>query len=212
MSISIDQLTIEDEIKSRPSLIYASQIHDQHNCMYDSQPFSFHLERVVQRTLDALQNTNAFTEAEKQSILDAAALHDIMEDCGVPYQHLANIYGIATADIVFAVTNVHKKSRIESIAHTLLQMAWPNVSSGVTADHIAIVKLCDRISNLRAALELKRKVVEEGFSSNFNYNKSINHYVAEYPLFTGILKPQTTNDFPQDLWTELDALITLAAS
>ncbi len=80
--------------------------------------------------------------------LAAGFLHDTLEDCGVTYQEIKNLFNEDVADIVQAVTkikNLPDVSNEENIASTHRKLILA-MAKDIRA---IIVKLCDRLHNMR---------------------------------------------------------------
>ena len=107
--------------------------------------------------------THPITVAEQCTVwrLDASAiiaalLHDTMEDCGVSKADIAQQFGAAVADLVDGLTKLDKiqfatkeESQAESFRKMLLAMARDV--------RVILVKLADRIHNMRSLHLMKRE-------------------------------------------------------
>ena len=141
---------------------------------YGDFPYMTHLEGVV----SVLQEFG-FTE---DYLLAAGYLHDTLEDTGVNYGDLSKIFGNNIADIVYDVTDELGKNRKERHAKT-----YPKTAKNPQA---VIVKLADRISNVRASAKSGDK---------------LEMYHKEYTHFRQVL--WTNNTATQKMWAELDRLL-----
>jgi (p)ppGpp synthase/HD superfamily hydrolase len=103
-----------------------------------AEPYINHLLEVA-----ALVST-AISEPDTNLII-AALLHDVIEDCGVTQEEVAAQFGKDVADLVMEVTDDKSLPKVE---RKRLQV--------VTAPHKSVraqvLKLADKISNLRAIL------------------------------------------------------------
>ena len=107
-----------------------------------------------------------------------------MEDTAVSYNDIKEKFGIEVAEIVYAVTDELGRNRKERKAKT-----YPKIKENKDA---IIVKLGDRISNMRNSLLKGHKMSEM--------------YIKEYKEFRSALD---TNDWTLDgLWGELDNMYT----
>ena len=146
------------------------------NQTYDGYPYYYHLEEVV----DILREFG-FTE---DKYIISGYLHDAMEDTAVSYNDIKEKFGIEVAEIVYAVTDELGRNRKERKAKT-----YPKIKENKDA---IIVKLGDRISNMRNSLLKGHKMSEM--------------YIKEYKEFRSALD---TNDWTLDgLWGELDNMYT----
>ena len=144
------------------------------NQTYDSYPYYYHLEEVV----DILRE---FGYTDDKYIV-AGYLHDTLEDTAVSYNDIKERFGEEIAEIVFAVTDELGRNRKERKAKT-----YPKIKANKDA---IIVKLADRISNMRNSLLKGHKMSEM--------------YIKEYGTFRSSLD---TNDYELDsLWLELDGM------
>lgn len=78
----------------------------------------------------------------------AGLLHDVIEDCNVSYEQLKELFGSDVADIVEAVTKIHRLPTVnleESTAATHRKLILA-MAKDVRA---VIVKLADRLHNMR---------------------------------------------------------------
>ncbi len=122
------------------ALAYASGIHRAHNCLYDGQPYSVHLEHVWD-----IANQYAYLcqipGEEQPHVFAAAACHDLIEDTTTSYNDLVKEIGVKAADIVYNVSNELGKNRQERALKTYPKIASCSLST--------FVKLCDRLANIR---------------------------------------------------------------
>lgn len=96
--------------------------------------------------------------------LAAGFLHDVMEDCGVTYEQLRQLFNDDVADIVCAVTKIKQLPDVSSeetsaATHRKLILAMAKDIRAV------IVKLCDRLHNMRTLQflrpEKQQKIAQE---------------------------------------------------
>jgi guanosine-3',5'-bis(diphosphate) 3'-pyrophosphohydrolase len=117
--------------------LFAAQKHThQRRKGVDAEPYVNHLIEVAQLV------ANATTPAETEVVI-AALLHDSIEDVGVTKQELVDTFGQAVADLVMEVTD--DKTKPKSERKTLQVVSAPFKSPGA-----GLIKLADKISNLRA--------------------------------------------------------------
>jgi GTP diphosphokinase / guanosine-3',5'-bis(diphosphate) 3'-diphosphatase len=80
--------------------------------------------------------------------LMAAMLHDVLEDCGVGKEHLADLFGAEVAELVDGVSKIAQikfESKAEQQAENLRKMML-----AMTRDiRVILVKLADRLHNMR---------------------------------------------------------------
>lgn len=144
----------------------------------DGVPYSVHLTYVVGIAEKFLH----YVPAEKrQQILQAAWLHDCMEDCGVSYNDLVNRFGEFVAEIVFSVSNEMERDRKAKMLKTLPKTALNKYGR--------YIKICDRVVNL--------------LYSKLNKSSMYKKYCGEAPTFKEYLYVE--GEFP-DMWALLDEL------
>jgi len=144
------------------------------NQTYDGYPYYYHLEEVV----DILKE---FGYTEDKYII-SGYLHDALEDTAMSFNDIKERFGIEVAEIVYAVTDELGRNRKERKEKT-----YPKIKANKDA---IIVKLADRISNMRNSL--------------LKGHRMSDMYIKEYKGFRGALD---TNDYELDnLWLELDGM------
>ncbi len=115
--------------------------------------------------------------------MEAALLHDTIEDTSVTYEDLLFFFGKEVADLVQLVTNEPGKNRAERHAAT-----YPGIAAHSDA---VLLKLCDRIANVEASLD--------------DPKGKLKMYAKEMPAFRSYLyKPGQY----ENLWAELALLDT----
>jgi (p)ppGpp synthase/HD superfamily hydrolase len=83
------------------------------------------------------------TAGDDPNLIAAALLHDVIEDCGVPYSLIAETFGTDVADLVAEVTDDKK---LEKSERKRLQVE----NAHKKTSRAKVLKLADKISNLRA--------------------------------------------------------------
>lgn len=123
----------------KQSIKYTRYYADHHhkNDKYGQFDYIYHLDKVYEILRD---NLNCNLE-----VLQAAYLHDIIEDTPITYQDVVDEFGITVADIVEAVTDEPGKNRKERKAKT-----YPKIKGFKDA---TLVKFADRIANLTASVQ-----------------------------------------------------------
>ena len=141
---------------------------------YGDFPYMTHLESVV-----AILKEFGFTS---DVFLAAGYLHDTLEDTHVNYGDLEREFGVTVADAVYDVTDELGRNREERHRKT-----YPKTAQNVNA---IIVKLADRISNVRQSLKSGGK---------------LDMYKKEYVYFQAILR--SDNESTKAMWSELDKIL-----
>lgn len=155
-----------------------------HGQFYDEFEFTHHLKAVVAEVFHWGMGTPA--------LLAAAWLHDIVEDTDTTLAEVQARFGDEVAALVDAVTDsAEGKNRRERKANTYAKTA---------ANRDAVyLKLCDRIANVRASVENRRR----GQGKDL-----LKMYRREHPSFRSTLHEPGEYD---DMWGELDTLLGLTS-
>ena len=122
---------------------YAIECHASTNHLYGNKhPYSFHLQAVVDVALSFL---NLIPEEDRDDVIAACWLHDVIEDCRQTYNDVKEKTNEQVANIVYAVTNEKGKSRSER--------ANAKYYRGIRETKYAtFVKIADRIANYEFSL------------------------------------------------------------
>lgn len=82
--------------------------------------------------------------------ISAALLHDVLEDCEVSYEELANEFGNEIADLVDGVTKINKLNFDKSKGGSAEIATQRKILVGLSKDvRVIIIKLADRLHNMR---------------------------------------------------------------
>lgn len=146
-----------------------------HKGGYGKHPYSHHLNMVVDELLEVIE----CIDEEKQPILIAAAyLHDVVEDC--PETNISIIedrFGKKVSEIVWALTNdTGKRASVEY---------YEKIAENPLAQ---IIKLCDRIANVKHCLNLNGDADEK---TSFD---KMNMYLKENDSFIQKIGYTTSTD------------------
>jgi (p)ppGpp synthase/HD superfamily hydrolase len=123
---------MNDQIKK--AMTYAQQAHMAQT--YDGYPYFKHLEDVYKVLIEY-----GFKEDEDLPVLQAAWLHDILEDTARSWSDLKKNFSEEVAEIVYCVTDELARTRKEKKEKTLSKIR-SNIKS-------VVVKVADRIANVR---------------------------------------------------------------
>ncbi|MFA5132530.1 MAG: HD domain-containing protein [Candidatus Paceibacterota bacterium] len=145
---------------------------------YGDKPYFQHLLEVgMAVTLSKMH----YKHVGDDEVICAAFLHDVLEDTEVTRKQLIEEFGVKVADLVFAVTDEPGISRKEKKAKTLLKIAG-------AGDAATLIKLCDRICNMR----------------NSAGTSFMDMYKKEAAEFKRVLYRK---GLFEELWSEFDALV-----
>ena len=120
---------------------YAIKQHG--NQKYGRKPYHVHLFDVV----SVLRRFYDWSELP-QPMVDAAWMHDVIEDTDKTYEEISFLFGAKTADLVFAVTNESGDNRKERHKKTYIKIR--------ETDQAIILKLADRIANIEQSISFNR--------------------------------------------------------
>lgn len=115
---------------------FARLLHHDRGQAYDGRPYVVHLDAVVANLLK-------FDFIDKE-MLTAGFLHDTMEDTGVSFDTLVDLFGLRVAAMVEGVTDAPGENRKARKAAT-----YPKIKATTGA---LPIKLADRISNVEHGL------------------------------------------------------------
>lgn len=105
------------------------------------KPYTFHLRMVADNCLKWGTLYLPYG-APLEAVVVAGWLHDVIEDCGVTREELAELFGEEVAEIVWRVSNEPGKNRKERHLAT-----YPKIRGSAFS---VFLKLMDRISNIEA--------------------------------------------------------------
>lgn len=128
-------MTNNDLLQEANAIKYATDNHGdaKYGHVY---PYFVHLHHVV-----GVAREFGFNDP---AIIQSCWLHDVMEDTAVHYNDLKELFGHEVAEAVYAVTDEMGKNRKERHEKT-----YPKIRASRNG---TIVKLCDRIANMRFSL------------------------------------------------------------
>lgn len=139
------------------AMLFALRTHHKVRQRYDGYPYFFHLLQVS-------NNAIKFRHLVGNDIVTyiAALLHDVIEDCRMTYNDVADIWGKDVADAVFACTELRGRNRDERHGpeyYALLKIHRQG----------RFVKICDVIANMERGLVTGSSMLKK--------------YVTKYPHF-----------------------------
>lgn len=134
----------------RLSSSYAREKHQGQFRKYNPEPYFNHVNRVA----DLVKDVGG---SEKQ--VDAAFLHDTIEDCGVTVVDLIQHFGKPIAYLVLELTNVYTKENYPKLNREK-RTELEHARLAKISPEAKLIKLADRLDNLK---DIMSPNVEEGF-------------------------------------------------
>jgi guanosine-3',5'-bis(diphosphate) 3'-pyrophosphohydrolase len=131
------------------------------NQEYDGKPYRVHLQHVV--------NVLIRFGVRSAVILEAAWLHDVLEDTSVTADTLRELFGYGLARTVYAVTNEPGANRNERAIKTYQKIRWYGVNA-------VVLKVADRIANTEYSIEHRD-----------SQGQKMKMYREEFPAFSTAL-------------------------
>ena len=136
------------------SLDYAINAHDGQK-RDSKEPFIEHPIATALRLADMRLDT---------ATIQAALLHDVIEDCGISFQELESDFGTEVAKLVDGVTKLKRLDMISENSAMLRQMATPEATRAASLRkmlvamaedvRVVLIKLSDRLHNMQTLQHL----------------------------------------------------------
>lgn len=130
---------------------------------YGNYPYIYHLKKVYEVGVRDLKLDS--TKDEDRNILFGCILHDVLEDTNTSYSDIKKEFGEIVADIVYDVTDELGKTRKERKNKT-----YPKIKNNKLA---LIVKLCDRIANIKECIENKPSMLTMYVNEHEEFKKQL---------------------------------------
>lgn len=167
------------------AMLFAMNAHKEQT--YGRKPYHVHL-------LDVVNVLRRFVDWDdlSQDMINAAWLHDVIEDTQTSYEEIKNKFGQQVADLVWAVTNEPGENRAERAKKTYPKIR--NTSNAIT------IKLADRIANLEQCVSHDRIGRRPGGLFKM--------YLKEYPTFQEELRSRCRGEGAtcRLMWEHIDSL------
>jgi GTP diphosphokinase / guanosine-3',5'-bis(diphosphate) 3'-diphosphatase len=136
------------------SLDYATSAHDGQKRDSD-EPFIEHPIATAMRLADMRLDTTT---------IQAALLHDVMEDCGISFQELESTFSTDVAKLVDGVTKLKRLDMISETSAMMKQIATPEATRAASLRkmfvamaedvRVVLIKLSDRLHNMQTLQHL----------------------------------------------------------
>jgi len=160
---------------------YASEAHASVNHTYDGKPYSFHLNMVYDF---GFKFKHLLPEDKIITSLSACWTHDLIEDCRLSYNDIAEKFGVSVADITYNLSNNKGKTRAERANNEYyLYISFCRYST--------FVKICDRLANATHSKNSGSRMFEVYKKENKNFRNNL--YTSEL----------------QEMWDELDTIFEI---
>lgn len=170
------------------AMIFAACAHDGMLRKGTNVPYIVHPAEVT---------AIAATLTDDEEILAAAALHDVIEDCGVTEQELAQRFGVRVAQLVRSETQ-ERSGDPRKTWDTRKRGAIRRIAKGDRATKI--VALSDKLSNMRA---IHRDFERDGETLFFRFHQHDKRRHAWYYRSCAALLQEELGE--TDAWRELHA-------
>jgi len=146
------------------ALIFATQCHENQVRRGSNLPYIVHPIAVA-------SNVRAYCHTKNlTALMTAALLHDVVEDCKVTIQEIAQKFGEEVGHLVLELTSY--PAEIEKMGKTrYLKEKMINMS-----DDALMIKLCDRLDNVRDYRNIEPE--SERAQEYFNSTREILEYLS----------------------------------
>lgn len=135
--------------KLEEALIFAIKKHKGQRRKGDGRPYILHPMAVLYILYEVKQSKNIFLLAS------VAALHDVVEDCGVPLKKIAKKFGYQVAALVEELTllkeNYETIGKTKYICQEIVKMS----------SYAFCLKLCDRLANIREMKDMPQSFIDK---------------------------------------------------
>lgn len=142
---------------------YAISKHRSVNQKYDDQHYDYHLNMVYEV---AKAYIDVIAIEDRESVLAACWVHDIIEDARETYQDVKKNTNKTIADLAYALTNEKGRTRAER--------ANDKYYKGIKeTKNASFIKFCDRIANVKYSKKSNLVKFERYKAENDNFMKKI---------------------------------------
>jgi (p)ppGpp synthase/HD superfamily hydrolase len=143
---------------------FAFKKHDEVNQKYGGYlPYSYHLSLAA-----AIANKyiSLIPEIDRDFVMSAVYLHDVLEDTHTSYNDLADAFDTELAEVVYALTNLKGRNRKERANEVYYQ--------GIRDTKYAVfVKLADRLANVLYSSMFTSRMFEMYKNENQNFKAKL---------------------------------------
>jgi (p)ppGpp synthase/HD superfamily hydrolase len=121
---------------------FAENAHKGQKRKYADEDYINHPYRVMRKVLVSL------CSMATDDMLCAAMLHDVCEDCNVPFSEIEEKFGKNVADIVEGLTQADKVESHLKLESRAVRMSWNLKKIAKQPWEVKLIKLADRLDNL----------------------------------------------------------------
>lgn len=125
------------------AMTFAMEAHKDQKRKYTNEPYFLHLAEVAGIVSSVISGKSIFMQ---QVMLATAWLHDTIEDTGVSYGEIANIFGGIVAEDVYALSDLEEGNRKERKAKSRERLS-------MCLEEVQTIKCADLISNTSSILQ-----------------------------------------------------------
>ena len=173
------------------AIVFAAGAHDGVTRKGSCVPYIVHPMETV---------AIAASLTDDEEVPAAAALHDVMEDCGVSGQTLRERFGERVAALVACDSQTQTEDPCRSWNERKREAVRKIACGGRDAK---IIALCDKLSNMRA---IHRDYLRDGEALFFRFHQHDKRWHAwYYRSFVSLLRGELGDS---EAWHELDALVS----
>lgn len=139
--------------------LYAKEKHKSVNHKYDTHDYEYHLNMVYET---AQKFIHLVEEEERENVLAACWVHDIIEDARETYNDVKKATNERIAELAYALTNEKGRTRAERANDTYYQ--------GIReTKYASFVKVCDRIANTQHSKDTQSGMFEKYKAENEHF-------------------------------------------
>ncbi len=146
---------------------YAIEKHRSVNQKYDTFAYEYHLNMVYEVGKKFI---HLIDEEERDSVLSACWVHDIIEDARETYNDVKKATNETIAELAYALTNEKGRTRAERANAAYYQGI-------IDTKNASFVKFCDRIANVQYSKEKGSRMFQKYKEENAIFVSKI--YVPE---------------------------------
>lgn len=136
--------------KDRVAAQYAKTAHHGQRRKYTGEHYFNHCARVANKVSDFLEQqdiTDKYAGVPAKIIIDAAFLHDVLEDTNVTYKQLIDVFGLETAALVDECSNKYTTEAFPDF-NRAQRNTLEAIRQGKISKAAQLIKRCDMVDNV----------------------------------------------------------------